>query len=95
MLFGSWGYLGYAGGWFAVVHFNVIWHEERYLSARPATDGRFTFTDLLAGEYFLAALTDLDPLDWQAPTFLDHVAPAAVKVRVAEGGRTVQDLRIR
>jgi hypothetical protein len=67
----------------------------RSLSARPATDGRFTFTDLPAGEYFLAALTDLDPLDWQAPTFLDHVAPAAVKVRVAEGGRTVQDLRIR
>jgi protein-S-isoprenylcysteine O-methyltransferase Ste14 len=34
MLFGSWGYLGYAGGWFAVVHFNVIWHEERYLARR-------------------------------------------------------------
>jgi hypothetical protein len=27
---------------------------------RPATDGGFTFRDLPPGEYFLAALTDVD-----------------------------------
>ena len=69
--------------------------SRRLLSTRPATDGRFVFDDLPAGEYFVAALTDLDPLEWQDAAFLEQVAPAAVKVSVAEGEKKVQDLRIR
>jgi hypothetical protein len=69
--------------------------SRRSLSARPGTDGRFTFADLPAGEYFLAALTDLEPGEWQTPAFLEQVAPAAIKVVVAEGEKNVQDLRIR
>jgi hypothetical protein len=69
--------------------------SRRSLSARPGTDGRFTFADLPGGEYFVAALTDLDPLEWQTPAFLEQVAPVATRVTVAEGERKVQDLRIR
>lgn len=69
--------------------------SRRLLSSRPATDGRFVFDDLPAGEYFIAALTDVDPLEWQSAMFLEQVAPAAVTVSVAEGQKTVQDLRIR
>ena len=69
--------------------------SRRLLSARPASDGRFVFDDLPAGEYFIAALTDLDPLEWQDAAFLEQVAPVAVKVSVAEGEKRVQDLRIR
>ena len=69
--------------------------SRRTLSARPDTAGRFKFADLPAGEYFLAALTDLDPAEWQTPAFLAEVMPAAIKVTVAEGEVKVQDLRIR
>jgi protein-S-isoprenylcysteine O-methyltransferase Ste14 len=34
ILFGVWACLWYALGWFAVVHFNVIWYEERHLTRR-------------------------------------------------------------
>ena len=69
--------------------------SRRNASARPATNGRFVIGDLPAGEYLLAALTDLDPLEWQDAAFLEQVAPAAVKVRIADGEKKVQDLRIK
>ena len=49
----------------------------RSMSAKPGTDGRFVFTDLPAGEYYVAALTDLDPIDWQTPAFLEQVSRRA------------------
>jgi hypothetical protein len=66
----------------------------RLASARPATDGRFSMPDLPPGEYHLAALTDLDPDEWQTAAFLDQVVPGAVRVTVAGGQPTRQDLRI-
>ena len=66
----------------------------RSLSAKPGTDGRFTFADLPAGEYFLAALTDLDPAEWHRADFLEQVVPAGVNVGVTEGAKPTQDLRI-
>jgi hypothetical protein len=69
--------------------------SRRNVSARPATDGRFILPDLPGGEYLLAALTDLDPNEWQDASFLEQVAPAAVKVTILEGQKKVQDLRIR
>lgn len=75
----------------------ALWRPRarRILSVRPATDGRFEFGDIPAGDYVIAALTDLDPLDLLDMTFLEQIAPAGVKVTVAEGERKVQDLRIR
>jgi hypothetical protein len=52
------------------------------------------FADLPAGEYYIAALTDLDPVDWQTPASLDQAVPFAIKVRLAEGEKKVQDLKI-
>jgi len=66
----------------------------RSVSAKPGTDGRFVFADLPAGEYYIAALTDLDPVDWQTPSSLDQAVPFAIKVRLAEGEKKVQDLKI-
>lgn len=43
------------------------------------------FIDLPAGEYLIAALTDLDPDQWQESSFLEQVAPAAIPLRLAEG----------
>ncbi|HET9266685.1 MAG TPA: carboxypeptidase-like regulatory domain-containing protein [Vicinamibacterales bacterium] len=67
----------------------------RIQSVRPATDGRFVFTDLLAGEYVLAALTDLDPIDLWSTAVLTQIAAAGAPVTVADGEKKVHDLRIR
>lgn len=61
---------------------------------RTGTDGKFKFTSLPPGEYFLAALTDFDPADYFKPEFLEQVAAAAMKVTIAEGEKKVQDLKI-
>jgi len=72
-------------------------NSRRVLSARPATDGLFAFQGPLgppAGEYFLAAVTELAPEDLSKPAFLSEVAKAAIKIRVAPGQKTRQDVRI-
>ena len=67
----------------------------RSLSTRPATNGRFAFTDLPPGEYFLAALTDLETPAWQEASFLEQAAQLAIKLTVVEGQKVVQDVKIR
>jgi hypothetical protein len=64
------------------------------LSTRPATDGSFFVRDFPAGEYYVAALSDLDPDEWQTPEFLNQVVPAAIRLTIADGARRRQDLRI-
>jgi uncharacterized protein (DUF2141 family) len=66
----------------------------RLRSTRPASDGAFSVVDLPAGEYRIAALADVDPDEWQHPDFLRQLVPASVKVAIADGQSTRQDLRI-
>jgi hypothetical protein len=61
---------------------------------RPASDGRFTFSGLAPGDYFLAALTDVSPGDFANPQFLEQVAASAIKVSVSLGEKKIQDLKI-
>lgn len=68
--------------------------SRRVRSARPSTSGAFDIDDLPAGEYYLAALSDLDVADLEDPTFLEALIPAAATITIEEGRRTVQDLRI-
>jgi hypothetical protein len=61
---------------------------------RPANDGAFKFTGLLAGEYFLAALSDFEQADVAKPEFLEQVAAVAMKITIGDGEKKVQDLKI-
>jgi hypothetical protein len=70
-------------------------NSRRVRSTRPASDGRFSFIDLPAGEYLLVALTDVEPNEWQKPSFLADIAPAGVKVSIGHGEKKAQDLRIK
>ena len=69
--------------------------SRRVRATRPASDGRFAVTGLPAGEYFIAALTDVEPDEWQQASFLSDLVRAAVRVTIRDGERTVQDVRIR
>jgi hypothetical protein len=74
-----------------------LWRPQgrRLVSARPATDGQFTIKDLPPGEYYLAALTDLDPREWQTPEFLEQLVTEALTITIGEGEQKRQDIRLR
>lgn len=91
---------GQAAGDYYVVAFSTEranWRvgSRRNMTARPATNGTFEFADLPPGDYYLAVLTDLDPLDWQLPESLETLSQAGVRIRIAEGAKVVQDLQVR
>jgi len=62
---------------------------------RPASDGKFRVSQLLAGDYYVAALSRFDPANLYDAAFLEQVAAAAFKITLAEGEKKVQDLRIK
>jgi hypothetical protein len=75
----------------------ALWlrYGRRLQLTRPGTDGGFMFRDLPPGEYFLAALADVDQDEWQDSAFLSQViAAGAARIELAEGQARVQDLRI-
>jgi hypothetical protein len=68
--------------------------SRRVRTARPATDGAFKAMGLPDGEYFVAALTDLESGEWNDPSLLEQLVGSAIKVTLREGQTTRQDLRI-
>jgi hypothetical protein len=66
----------------------------RMQSARPSTDGAFSFGDLPAGDYVLAAVTDVEPDEWKKPAFLNDMAAKGVKVSLGVGEKKIQDLQL-
>jgi hypothetical protein len=60
----------------------------------PASDGSFSFTGIVPGEYYLAALTDVAPNEWADPSFLEQASLSAIKVTLGTGDKKVQDVRI-
>jgi hypothetical protein len=68
--------------------------SRRIQSARPATDGRFTFRNLPAGDYRLVPVYDPEPGSWFDPAFLLQLETAAVRVTIVEGEKKEQHLRV-
>lgn len=70
-------------------------HARRMRSTRPASDGAFAFAGLPAGDYRLAAVTDVEPGEWFDPEFLRQLLPVSISVRLIDGQPVIQDIRVR
>jgi hypothetical protein len=66
----------------------------RVAITRPGTGGQYTFTNLPAGDYLLAALSDIEPGAQSDPSFLKELSAAAMRITIADGQRQVQDIRV-
>jgi hypothetical protein len=93
-----------AAGHPAPEHFVVVFSTDRQRwfrdsrriqAVRPGTDGRFSVRALPPGDYFVAALTDVEDGEWFDPAFLDRLVPASIPVSLHDGEKTVQDIRIK
>ena len=69
--------------------------SRRVQFARAGSDGSFVIRGLPAGDYLVAAVTDVDASDLADARFLDEIALAAAKIAIAAGKRTTQELRIK
>ena len=61
---------------------------------QPGSDGQFRFSPLPPGEYYLAAVTEIEDADWGDPGFMEQVAAAGLRLTIADGEQKVQDLQI-
>jgi len=62
----------------------------------PSVDGHFTFKDLPAGRYWLAAVADFDPVAGISPDLLHELAGSSpISLTIAEGEKKRQDIRLR
>ena len=68
--------------------------SRRVQQARVLSDGKFTITGLPAGEYYVAALTDINLNELYEPSFLDSIVGAALKITLADGEKKTQDLKL-
>lgn len=63
-------------------------------SRRIASIRRYTFRAIPPGEYFVAAVDDVEQDEWFDPAFLQALVEASIKVTIAEGEQKTQDLRL-
>jgi hypothetical protein len=80
-----------------VVTANPAWWKvpfRRVFAVRPGPDGRFRVDDLPAGDYYLAAMTDLAPDDWRDPALLKELAASGTRISIGAAEHLVQSLRI-
>jgi len=69
--------------------------SRRTVMARPTTAGAYRIVNLPPGEYFIAAVTDVMPNEWFDSEFLEQLAPASLRITLAESEHKNQDIRIR
>jgi uncharacterized protein (DUF2141 family) len=69
-------------------------YSRRIQAVRPGSDGRYRIVGLPAGDYYMAALTDVEPGEWFSPDFLDALMPAAVTLRLEPAEKKTRDIKI-
>jgi hypothetical protein len=69
-------------------------NARRVQSTRPATDGRFTFRNLPAGDYRVATVLDPEPGSWTDPAYLRELEAVSLRVSLRRGEKKTQNIRI-
>jgi Carboxypeptidase regulatory-like domain len=74
----------------------ALWgpQSRRTLTSRTSTDGSFIFRNVPPGDYYLAAVDDVEQGEWYDPSFLQRLASGAMRVTMAEGEKKVQTIRV-
>jgi hypothetical protein len=70
-------------------------NPRQFRSARVEPTGAFKISPLPAGDYYVAAVPDEVSRDWQEPAFLEALSRVAARVKIADGDKKTQDLRVR
>jgi len=69
--------------------------SRRTRQVRPDLDGRFIARDMPAGDYLIAAVTDVEDGQWNDPAFLAALAASSpIPITLVEGDKKVQNIRI-
>ena len=66
----------------------------RFLSTRAAKDGKYTLSNVPAGDYAAVAVPDKMTAEWQHPKFLESLLPSATRFRVSDGDKISQNLKV-
>jgi hypothetical protein len=66
----------------------------RTKSARALENGSYAIDALPAGEFYLCAVTELDPMLINDPSYLEQLIRSSIKITLADGEKKKQDLRI-
>ena len=69
-------------------------NSRRVKSVRPATNGTYALMGLPPGDYYLSALTDVQPAQLNDPSFLDSLVPASIVVSLGDSEKKAQDIRL-
>jgi protocatechuate 3,4-dioxygenase beta subunit len=70
-------------------------NSRRIASTRTGAEGKYLFRSLPPGEYYVVVLSDFEQGMQYDPDFLKSLASAGTRVRITDGGKTLQDLRVR
>ena len=70
-------------------------NPRQFRSVRVEPTGAFKISPLPAGDYYVAAIPDEVSRDWQEPAFLEALSRVAARVKIADGDKKTQDLRVR
>ena len=68
--------------------------SRRVRAIRPSADGKYVVRNLPAGDYLIAAVSDIEDGEWGDPAVLQRLAGASMKVQIVEGEKKVQDIQI-
>ena len=60
-------------------------NSRRIKMARPGSDGQYIVRDLPAGNYRIAAVTDVETNEWFEPSFLQQLVAASATLTLSEG----------
>ena len=79
---------------FAADHTHWLPRSRRIHAMRPSADGAFAFRGLPPGDYYVAAIDDVEGGEWFDPAFLQRLVPKSMKLTIGEGEQKAQDIRL-